>query len=155
MSQSRLRLLIFGFWIGAMLVAVLASAFAPVVRSGGAIGYEQISPVLPGILGIFLPPLSCLAGFWFPTAERTKAKAKSVGRDRAAVALVITGVYLLLVMVLLFWPLYFVDYLKASPDLNLSEGASLKGRLGDAVKLAMLLSPVALAPIHSLTSRTE
>lgn len=151
MTQSRLRVVIFTLWMSGLLLSLLAAALAPVVRSDGSVGSEQIS--LTAIAGVFVPALSCLAGFWFPEKERAKAKEAPLSRDRATIALVLTSGYLLIVLSALLWPLFGVDYVTTGV-LEPVKGTSLEERLADAIKLAALLSPLPLAPIHLLTAST-
>jgi hypothetical protein len=156
MNQGRVRMIILSLWLGCMLASLFAAILAPAtVGRDGSIGYEQISPMLTRILALFVAPLSCLVGFWFPTSDRQQAKTRVLSAERARVALLLTGVYLVVVVSLLLWPLYFVDYQKAAVGLNLEKSLSLTGRLGDALQIATLLSPLPLAPIHYLTSSSQ
>jgi hypothetical protein len=150
MNQSRLRLTIFIAWASALLFSILAAFLAPVFSRGGAIQDSQISPLVRNIIGIYLPALSCLAGFWFPSDERTQASKHRLTRERGIVALVVTFGYLGIVILLVFWPMYITDYTALGP--NLPPGRSLEERVTEAIGIAAMLSPLALLPIHFLTS---
>jgi hypothetical protein len=51
---------------------------------------------------------------------------------------------------LIIWPIYFASY--RGPGFDLRKEDSLIEQIHFAVRAAALLSPVALAPIHYLTS---
>jgi hypothetical protein len=147
MSQNKLRMMIFGLWTGFMLLNILSALLGPSLRHGGAVGREQIP--LVGIIGIFVPPLSCLGGFWFPERDKPQSSKKHLGRERCIVALVLTITYLIVVTLLLCWPIYIADY---PATLELPQGMGLSEQMADAMKIATMLSPLPLAPIHYLTS---
>lgn len=142
-------MIIFTLWTGFLLLNVALALLGPVIRHDGSVGHEQIP--LAGIIGIFVPPLSCLAGFWFPDKERETAKAKNLGKERARAALILTAAYLVLVTILLFWPIYLATY---PATLELPQGVGLSDRISDAMTIATMLSPLSLAPIHYLTTAT-
>jgi hypothetical protein len=141
---------IFGLWAASLFGAVALVLFAPLAIRDGTFDATQVTALLPGIVGLFTPALSVLAGFWFPREEIKRARAVKVASDRCVVAVALTCMYLVIVVMLIAWPLFVVEY----PDtLQLVEGGSLEDRMNQATKVAAMLSPLALAPIHYLTSR--
>jgi hypothetical protein len=140
---------IFILWSFFLLLTIVAIEAGPIVRHNGTIQNSQLSPMLKQVVALFLAPLSCLAGFWFPKEERYKTKQQKIQRERAIVALGLTAGYLIVVFVSLCWPIYVVTY---PGGLELPKGDSLTDRFADAMTLATMLSPLALAPLHFLTS---
>ncbi len=149
MTQARLRIGIFTFWIGFWVISTISLVLAPWLRLDKAINHGQIVSALLSITGIWIPPLTCLAVFWFPLEEQKRAKNTIISKDRVYAALVLTITYLVFVLMLIVWAVYLVDYYPQADELPV--GASFQERLGDSVKLALLVSPLALAPVGWLT----
>jgi magnesium-transporting ATPase (P-type) len=149
MTQARLRISIFTLWVGFWVISTISLALAPWLRLDKAINHGQIIPALLSISGIWIPPLTCLASFWFPLEEQRKARNIVISKDRVYAALVLTITYLIFVLMLIVWVLYFVDYYPQADELP--AGASFQERLGDSVIIALLVSPLALAPIGWIT----
>jgi hypothetical protein len=150
MTLTGLRLRIAGLWCLFWVITSVCVMLAPVLRKDGAIGFEQVTGVLGQISGIWLPPLSCFAAFWFPAAEREANSKRYVGSERVFGAFTLTTIFMLLVLVLLLLPLYFIPYVpNATGDLD--KGQSLTERISEMVKFSLLLSPLVLAPISWLT----
>ncbi len=145
-DQTRLRLLIAGLWGLFWLFSSVAVVLCPVLRKDRAVGPEQVIPILIQISGIWFPSLSCLVGFWFAPNHRQGKKV--VTSDRALAAVIVTVAYLIFVFMILLIPLYWVSY-PDTPDLP--QDASLTERMAEAVKYALLLSPLPIAPINWLT----
>lgn len=152
MSQSRLRIRIFGLWIAFWIFSSLQIIMAPILRSDNAIGDEQVLSAILTVTSVWVPALSCLAAFWFPEKERQVARSRNVSRERMIPAIVLTCVYLAFVLLLIFRSVYLVNYNFGLPELP--EGASFAEQLTESVKIALILSPIALAPINWLTSET-
>lgn len=149
MTQARLRVRIFILWIGFWIVSTTCLILAPWLRLDMAINKGQIVSAVLSVTGIWIPPLTCLATFWFPQEEHQKAKEAIVSKEKVFAASALTVIYLLFVFVLIAWVVYFVDYYPQADELP--AGASFQERLGDSVKVALLVSPLALAPIGWLT----
>ena len=58
-------------------------------------------------------------------------------------------IYLVIVLCVVAWPTLIINYNTAGLELPQSE--SFASRINDAVKIALMLSPVALAPAAYLT----
>ena len=145
------RLLIFSLWIGFWFLSAGALLFAPRLRP--AIGYDQVFPALGSISSVWLPVVSCLAGFWFPRRQRTNARRARGSRERILGAVVLTLVYLTFVFILICWSAYFVDY--TGPEFTtlgeLPKGLSFQEQLDSALKSSLWLSPLATMPVIWLT----
>lgn len=156
MTQSRLRMMIFGAWLSFWIISTLLLVMALWWRADRAIAAEAIMPAILSITGIWLPALSLLAAFWFPPDEQNKAQSVIVSGERTMAAIALTAIYLIFVLFLIVWATYVVTYDANVRDLP--EGSSFAERIEQSVKLALLISPIALAPINWLTggtSRTE
>jgi hypothetical protein len=102
------------------------------------------------VAAVWLPSLSCLVGFWFTNQpQEASAKKVKVPPEKATAAILLTGIYLIFVLAMILFPLYWVEY--GADVIHLPQGASVEERMADSVKYALLLSPVALAPINWLT----
>ncbi len=152
MNQARLRLTILYIWGSAWVLAIVLTSLGPYLRQDGAIGNEQILDIIFTISGIWLPAFSCLAGFWFPSDVRKSAMEININREQSVAALLITAGYLTLIVYLLWRAIYLLEY--STDFLEPQPGASLEEEVSASVKLALLLSPVALAPINWLTGGT-
>lgn len=149
MTQARLRLTIFRLWVGFWVVSTAVLMLAPWMRSDQAIGTEQIKPAVLSVTGIWVPVLTCLAAFWFPLDEQRQAQKRTTAREKAAGAIILTVTYLIFVLLLIIWPTYVMPYdfdTKALP-----EGASFSEQISESVKIALIVSPIALAPVNWLT----
>jgi hypothetical protein len=144
MSQSKLRVLIFALWILFWLVSTALVLFA---SSFPQIDRRDVMPALLSITGIWIPPLSCLASFWFPEQERLKATTKKVTGERAFAALVLSVTYLTFVLIIIAWQ----GFVYNSPSSFDEKSGSFLEQIGDAVRLSLVVSPIALAPINWLT----
>lgn len=151
MTLTGLRIRIAGLWAIFWIITCMCVVLAPILRSDNQIGFEQVTGVLGQISGVWLPPLSCFAAFWFPTAERTAASKKHVSAERIFGAIILTTIFMLLVLVLLLVPLYFIKYVPNAVG-DLDKGQSLTERISEMVKFSLLLSPLVLAPISWLTA---
>jgi hypothetical protein len=151
MTLTGLRVRIAGLWAFFWVITCMCVVLAPVLRSDNEIGFEQVTGVLGQISGVWLPPLSCFAAFWFPTAEREAGKKQYVGSERIFGAIMLTTIFMLLVLVLLLLPLYLIKYVPNAVG-DLDKGQSLTERISEMVKFSLLLSPLVLAPISWLTS---
>ena len=152
MIQARLRMVIFGMWMLFWIVSTTLVFLSPWLRPDKAIDPGELGSVLLTLTGIWLPPLSCLASFWFPQSEMKRAQEVQVEKERVWAALLLTGVYLAFVMFLIAWPTYIIDYNTGSVELP--EGSSFLERMAESVKIALVVSPIALAPINWLTGGT-
>lgn len=144
MSQAKLRALIFGSWVLFWLVSTAIVLYAATQPD---IDRRDIMPALLSVTGIWIPPLSCLASFWFPEQERTKALKVSVTTERVFAAITLTATYLIFVLVIIAWQIFIYD----RPGSFDEKGVSFLEQIGDAVRLALVASPIALAPINWLT----
>jgi hypothetical protein len=151
MTLTGLRVRIAGLWAIFWVITCICVVLAPVLRSDNEIGFEQVTGVLGQISGVWLPPLSCFTAFWFPTAEREAGSKKRVSPERVFGAIMLTTIFMLLVLVLLLIPLYFIKYVPNAVG-DLDKGQSLTERVSEMVKFSLLLSPLVLAPISWLTA---
>jgi hypothetical protein len=149
MKLADLRINIFRLWIAFWILSTLGLVVSPWARTDKAIGAEQILSALLSISGIWIPPLTCLATFWFPQEEQQTARNTKATRDRVYGALTFTITYLLFVLGMVLWVIYIVDYYPESDELPV--GASFQNRLDYVLKIALITSPLALAPIGWLT----
>jgi len=150
MTVTGLRITIASLWAAFWIVTCICVVLAPVLRVDHQIGFEQVTGVLGQISGIWLPPLSCFAAFWFPAGEREAGSRKRVTSERVFGAIALTSIFMLLVLVLLAMPLYFIKYVPNAVG-DLDKGQSLTERISEMVKFSLLLSPLVLAPISWLT----
>jgi hypothetical protein len=149
-NQTRLRLTIASLWIGFWIVSSIIVIMAPYLRADGAIESTQVLPLLIQIASVWLPCLTCLVAFWFTNQNEKKSSTGGrVSGEKALTSVVLTSVYLLFVLIVILFPLYWVSY--PTDTIELPQGASLTERMSDSVKYALLLSPLALAPINWLT----
>jgi len=152
MTQSRLRMMIFGAWLSFWIISTLLLVMSRWWRADGAINADAIMPAILSITGIWLPALSLLAAFWFPPDEQNKSQNVVVSGERTLAAVALTVIYLVFVLFLIVWSTYIVTY--DTNVENLPESSSFAARLDQSVKLALLISPIALAPINWLTGGT-
>lgn len=146
--QGRLRLSIALLWGAAWIVAIVAILLVPLIRPETGINASLLTSLLSQTAVIWLTPISCLVGFWF-TGKGTRSLSEAVvPREKALASLGITIFYLLIVTIVLFVPLYFVDYPRSIEPLK--EG-TISQRLAETVKFSIMLSPFALGPLNWLT----
>lgn len=150
MNQQKLRIIVLCLWASSLVLGVAMVLAAPLLIRDGSLDAAQVMGLLPGAIGLFLPALSCLAGFWFSTQERKRATTGVVARDRCLAGLVLTCVYLALALAMIAWPIYVASYPLV---LDLAATDQLEARFSAATKVALMLSPLALAPINFLTSQ--
>jgi hypothetical protein len=149
MTQARLRMIIFGLWLIFWIVSTALLMLAPWLRADQAVGPEQVKPAIFSITGIWVPVVTCLAAFWFPQDEQKRAQTVKAAGEKVAAALILTVAYLGFVLLLISWAIYFMPYdfqTKALP-----EGASFPEQISESVKIALIVSPIALAPVNWLT----
>jgi hypothetical protein len=151
MSQSRLRIIVFCLWLSFWVVSTVLLMTAPWIRNTPVpiIPRGEIRSAILSITGIWVPALSCLASFWFPSEERRKARKVNVTRDKVFAALTLTSLYLVFVLALLIYAIFLIDYNASSAVL--AEGTSFLEQIDGSVKLGLVVSPIALAPINWLT----
>ncbi len=153
MSLLRLRLILFVLWVGFWVISSLGVILTPTLRNDNAIGSEQFVGILLQITGIWLPPLSCFAAFWFPKSERRTSSHIAVDAEKMVGALGLTIGYLVVVSALLL-SLLLGGKFQMDNQGNLLPGQSLNEQVADIVKYALLVSPLVLAPVSYLTGRT-
>lgn len=146
MTQARLRLSVFGLWVTFWIVSTVVMFVSPWLRHD--IERADILPAVFAIAAIWIPPLSCLAAFWFPRETQAKAGRTRASKDKIAGALAITATYLLFVLGLIVYSTFFV---RANLETENPGSITLLGQLNESIKIALLVSPVALAPINWLT----
>ncbi len=149
MTQSRLRLTLYGSWLASLLASAMMLLLAPEIRGDETLGYEQVFSVIPAIVGLHVPALSVFAAYWFPQDERKRAIAAHVTRERAYGAISLTWTYLLIMLCVLAWPALIIRY--GTDAIELPEAQSFVSRVNDAVKISLMLSPLALAPSAYVT----
>ena len=154
-TQSNVRITIFSGWLLFWGATSLALLFAPHFRP--EIGIDQILPSIGSIASIWLPVLSCFAGYWFTHEERLNASQKSLSKEHVLGAIGLSVAYLLFVMILIMWVTYGINY--GSPEFrtvqeHLPKGISFREQLDGAVKMSLWISPLATAPVLALTGRT-
>jgi hypothetical protein len=149
MKQSSLRIALYLSWVISLALAVAVLLLGPMLRRDQALGYDQVYAAIPSVVGLHMPALSAFAAFWFPQEERIRAKCAQISGEQAFGAISLTGVYLLIALGLLVWPTLLISY--QTPSLNLPEAESFAARINDAVKTALMLSPLAMAPAAFMT----
>lgn len=137
-------------WVGFWCISTLIMVLSPLIRED--IERADILPSLLSISVIWVPPLSCLAAFWFPQAEQKRAKSIKPSRDKVYAAFGITAIYLLFVLGLIVYSTFVIQSNTASADPG---DMTLLAQINQASKLALIISPVALAPINWLTGGTR
>lgn len=146
MTQARLRMTILSLWIAFWIISTIALILSPWMRED--IARTEILPAIFSISGIWIPPLTCLAAFWFPQEEQKVAKLVSATRERIYAAIGLTVSYLTFVLVLIVWSVYLIE----SNQKTLDPGrVTLLGQIDESVRIALLVSPIALGPINWLT----
>jgi len=153
-TQASVRVVIFSSWLLFWGATSLILLFAPHFRS--AIGMEQIMPAIGSVASVWLPVLSCFAGYWFTNEERHNAAQRTLSRERTFGAVGLSVAYLIFVITLIVWVTYGVDY--SSPEHRsvqdtLPTGISFKEQLDEAIKMSLWISPLATAPVLALTGR--
>lgn len=142
-------MIVFMLWLSFWVISTVILLLAPWMRADKAIGPEQIKAAVFTITVIWIPAVTCLAAFWFPQDEQRKAKRILTTRDKVIAATALTVTYLVFVLVLIIWSVYFISY--DYQTMELPEGASFPEQINESVKIALVVSPVALAPINWLT----
>jgi hypothetical protein len=140
---------IFVLWISFWILSTIILLVSPFLRRD--IESLDILPAIYTISGIWIPALSCLAGFWFPQQEKSKALRVTVTKEKALAALVLSGTYLAFVLVLILYSTFFITANTETADAG---DITLLGQLTASVKIGLVVSPIALAPISWLTSST-
>ena len=138
------------------IISTFLLMLAPWLRSDHAIGPEQVKPAIFGITGIWVPVVTCLAAFWFPQDEQRRAQMATATSEKVLAAMAITVTYLVFVLLLIVWSVFFISYDFQTKELP--EGASFSEQISESIKIALIISPVALAPVNWLTrseSRTS
>lgn len=153
-TQSNVRITIFSSWLLFWIISSAALLIAPHFRKA-TIGSEQILPAIGSIASVWLPIMSCFAGFWFNQSERKSAAVVSLSEEQVYGAFGLSFAYLLFVFSLILWSAYGVDY--GSPEYQslgeLAKGTSFQGQLDASVKISLWISPLATAPVLALTGR--
>jgi hypothetical protein len=146
MNQSKLRIIIFSLWVAFWIISSVVMIVSPYIRKD--IETADIIPAIYNISGIWIPALSLLAAFWFSQKVLTRAKNKLVPKEKIFGALSVTCVYLLFVLGLILYSTFAVVSNVQTPN---PEDINLLSQIGQSVKLSLLASPIALAPINWLT----
>src|SRR5260370_26828633 len=136
MTQARLRTTVFGLWVAFWIVSTALMLVSPWVRHD--IERADIVPAVSSISAIWVPPLSCLAAFWFPQDIQARARRVRATRDKIFGALGITTTYLLFVLGLIIYSTFFVH---ANTEAENPGNITLLGQIGESVKIALLVSP--------------
>ena len=137
-TQANVRIVIFSGWILFWGVTSLALLLAPHFRP--AIGMEEIVPAIESVATVWLPVLSCFAGFWFTHEERHRALQKSLSGERTYGAVGLSAAYLIFVMTMILWVTYGVDYNSAehrSIEDQPPAGISFQEQLDGAIKMSL------------------
>jgi len=143
-------------WLGFSLIVTIVVCAAPAIRNRGGVPVIDtglVMPALRSVSGIWLPAVSCLVAFWFPKRERRAALAQSVPKERYIGAILLTLCYLFYATLSVIWVTYVDTYTDLSADLP--TGTSFPERLNEAVEYCLLISPLALAPLHWLTGGSQ
>jgi hypothetical protein len=149
MTLATLRLALASIWCGCWLLTCVCIALAPLLRKDRFVHYEDVVGLIGLVSGLWLPPLCCFAGFWFPARQAKVSKRITVSKEQKCGAIGLTAAYMLLVVILLLTPVYLVEY-RMDAEGNLV-GQNVSGRLSEVVRFALLLSPIALTPLSYLT----
>jgi hypothetical protein len=155
MNVDRLRVVIAALWSLFGISTILMVILCPILRHDGAIGQNQVLPIVTQVTGIWLPPLTCFCSFWFTDADFAPGGLGSnVSLERVAFAIGLTSVYMLILLCLLLFPLYWATY---ATDVTgqLAGGQDVSAQITDTTKYAALLSPLVLAPVGYLTRRPK
>src|SRR5262249_32400081 len=101
-----------------------------------------------------VPVLTCLATFWFGHGELSRSSTRRVKREHSVAAIGITCVYLSLIVFIVMWITYGVDY-SAYSDPELDLRLSFEGRVTAIIQWAAMLSPFGTAPAIWLAGGTQ
>jgi hypothetical protein len=153
-NQAKLRQFVFCLWVMFWLCSVVILMLGVYLRKDDSgkptILSNDVLPAVTSLAGLWIPPLSCFVGFWFPKQERKKANVSCTPRDRATAAVALTVGYQLFVIGLVIWATFLVPY-QHPAELVSPPGESFLDRIGGIVKLSLLMSPVVLTPTNWLT----
>lgn len=154
LTQQRLRMYIFAAWIVSFILATFIIASGQWLRrdESGAhiISAESVPDAVYTLSALWIPTLSCLASFWFPKRERRSARDKIITQDHVLGAISLTCIYLLFILCNVAWITYVEDY--PMPLTASAPGGQFVQGIHATVKMSAALSPIALAPLHWLTS---
>jgi hypothetical protein len=148
-KASTLRLAITAMWIAFWAATSIAVIASPKLRADHQILADSVLPLLGQVASVWLPCVSCLVGFWFTNQPSRRNAPNAVSCERALIAVLITASYLIFAFAVLMIPIYWLhyDHDTIAPPL----GTTIVERMADSVKYALLVSPLALAPINWLT----
>lgn len=150
MSQARLRIRVFSLWLIFWVISTVMVLCAP-LRADKQIGPEQTLDLIYSLSGVWIPAITLLTAFWFPRQARQKARERRVAPERALAAFGLTAAYLFFVVALLAYALFAVDYSQIGDGRVAFPHQDVEQRVAAIVKLALMVSPAALAPINWLT----
>jgi hypothetical protein len=149
---ASVRVTIFAAWMFSWVLSSLLIAFARVGTHG--IDPQDVTDSVLMLAGVFTPVLGCLTGFYFLANRDTVAhRRRTVGRDLAHVAFLITSVHLGFI---LFWVVrqtYLYD--TSSPEYDAPSlppnVQSFPERIGFCVRWAAVMSLIGTTPVIWLT----
>jgi len=113
---------------------------------------SMLLPVIKHLGGLWLPAISCFAGFWFSgdTGEGRESHSQpSTAQTTGSYALSI--VYFIIALTTVSVPMFIVSYHPA-PNLE-PTGPGLVQQVGEAATSILTMSPIFLAPIAWITGR--
>jgi hypothetical protein len=142
---EQLRVIIACLWSAFALLSILLVVLAQLTR-GDVIKQYQVLPIVEQITAIWLPPLTCFCTFWFTDADGRPERSPNVSQERVIFAIGLTSMYMIIVNCFLLYPLFVAKY-------DLPDEEDLPSQISEIAKYALLLSPLALAPIGYFTRR--
>ncbi len=154
-TQSFIRIVIFMAWLFFWALTSVLLLVAPRFRN--TIDQADILPAIGSIASIWLPVLSCFAGFWFSHSERKISRQRLLSNEQVLGAIGLSLGYLAFVLLIICYSVYGVDYSSQEYRTlgNLPVGLSFREHLEQAVKMSLWISPLATAPVLALTGASS
>lgn len=147
MTKSRFISTLFIIWLVSLIVILYSFLVLPNSGENQPFRSDSLTEAVVSIGGLWLPPLTCFIGLWFPSLENHGGVSNASPKFNKTAAFAGAALTLLYVICIIYMSINTVTDTYDFQTMDLPEGESFEERIQNISRLGLLFNPLGMAPV--------